>query len=65
MSAFKSNNYLLLQNCNKNLLNEKVTIFFNDNKIKEPVNLLSTSHKPNDEYHSYLNDFSITITLVK
>ena len=46
------------KNCNKNLLNEKVTVFFIDNKNKEPVNLLSTSHKPNDdEYHSYLNDF--------
>lgn len=44
--------------CNKNLLNEKVTVFFIDDKNKEPVNLLSTFHKPNDdEYHSYLNDF--------
>ena len=46
------------KNCNKNLLNEKSTVFFIDDKNKEPVNLLSTFHKPNDdEYHSYLNDF--------
>lgn len=45
------------KNCNKNLLNEKVTVFFIDDKNKEPVNLLSIYHKSDDEYHSYLNDF--------
>ena len=39
-------------------MNEKSTVLFIDDKNKEPVNLLSTFHKPNDdEYHSYLNDF--------
>ena len=48
----------ICKNCNKNLLNEKITVFFIDDKNKEHVNLLSTLHKPNDdEYHSYLNDF--------
>ena len=36
------------KNCNKNLLNEKVTVFFIDDKNKESVNLLSTFHKPDD-----------------
>ncbi len=48
----------ICKNCKKNLLNEKITVFFIDDKNKEPVNLFSTLHKPNDdEYHSYLNDF--------
>ena len=38
-------------------MNEKVTVFFIDDKNKEPVNLLSIYHKSDDEYHSYLNDF--------
>ena len=46
------------KNCEKNLLNEKVTVFFVDNENDEPVNILSITHRPDDEeYLKYLNIF--------